>query len=151
MYMKTIALLKQDQTKKLNDAVSNKKLTMKQARFVRYLLENPKASATAAALFAYDTLSVNAAAQIGSDNLRKDQVMAVLNDAAEEAESVITSVMRVAKGFSTSGDKVGAAYATVARAAANDVLDRIHGKPTQRTESTQAVININMDLTGTIN
>jgi hypothetical protein len=46
--------------------------------------------------------------------------------------------------------KIGAAWASVGRATANDILDRVHGKATQRTEVTKQVVTLNIDLTSSM-
>lgn len=121
-----------------------KPLTRKQQAFVDYLLSHPKASATQAYLAAYPTTNVNTARTEASVTLAKPNVMAVLKAADKEAEAVILSVMRSSEKL-----KENPQHATVAERAANSVLDRLHGKATQRVESTQAVVNISIDLTQT--
>lgn len=145
----TKTLLTEKQLKILEQAGITGKATRKQLAFVKFLLENPKSSATQAVIEAYDPQSYGSARALASENLTKPNVLAILQDASEEAEGVLSSVMRRADRFSASNDKVGASYASVARAAANDILDRVHGKATQRTESITAVVTINMDLTAT--
>ncbi len=130
-------------------------LTRKQKAFVQHLVDNPKASATQAAMVAYGKpgkeLTNGTARAIASENLTKPSILAVLNDACEEAEDTILSVMRVAQHNALTDDtRDGAAWAAVARGTANDVLDRVHGKATTKIEATQAVVTINMDLSSTI-
>ncbi len=129
---------------------ADKKLTRKQLEFVRYLLSNPKASATQAVIHAYDPMKYDTAKAMASENLAKPYILNVLRDASEEAESTITSVMRLSEKFAHGGGKDGAAYASVAKGAAEAVLDRVHGKPTQRIEQSTSVVAINIDLTAAV-
>lgn len=151
---KTTTLLTPKQLAILENSETTGKLTRKQAAFVRHLLENPKASATAAVLATYGKpgkpTTYGTAGDIASTNMKKPQVLAILNDAATEAETVISRVMRRAERFSATNDRNGPAWASVARGAANDILDRVHGKATTRVEAISAVVTVNMDLTGQI-
>jgi hypothetical protein len=144
---KTTTLLTEERLKRLEQAEVTGRLTRKQAAFVRRLIEEPKISATQAYLQSYNTTSVNAAKVEASRTLAKPNVLAVLRDAVEEAESTLTNLQRRATKIATSdSSKTGAAWASVARGTANDILDRVHGKATQRTEVTQAVVTLNIDL-----
>lgn len=153
---KTQELLTQERLQRLHDAEVTGKLTRKEAVFTRYLIEHPKSPAIHAVMAAYNGSNdgkptIKSASTIVTANLAKPRILAILNDAATEAEGVITSVMRTADRNSTRDDsKVGAAWASVGRAAANDILDRVHGKATQRTESVSTVLSINMDLSSEI-
>lgn len=119
-----------------------RELTRKQKAFVKYLIDNPKASGTQAAIHAYDDTTYNAAAQIATDNLKKPQVLKMLNDAVEEAEGTILDVMRSSKAL-----KKDAKHAAVAKSAAESVIDRIHGRPTTHVQAVGTVVTIGLDLT----
>lgn len=143
----TTKLLKQPTNEFITVQQAGKKLTRKQMAFVQYLLDHPKASATEAYLAAYPTDNRDTARAEASTTLAKPNVLAVLNGAATEAEETLHSVMQSAKRFSRKETKVGAAFASVARASANDILDRVHGKATQRVEQSSTVVQVNIDLT----
>lgn len=129
-------------------------LTRKQAAFVRHLIEHPKASATAAAKAAYGQhkpITDGTARMMGSENLAKPSIQMELAKYSGTAESTVLEVMEYSKeyGRKRSGAKgQGAAYANVALHAAKDILDRVHGKATQRTETTSTSVTLNIDLTG---
>lgn len=133
----------------LKNKTSTRPLTNKQKAFVKHLLENPKASATQAALVAYGKpdkdINSDTARSIASENLAKPYIMAALNDAVEEAEATILSVMRTSTSL-----RENPQHARVAETAANSVLDRVHGKATTNVQVTQAVVTINMDLSTTV-
>lgn len=117
------------------------KLTRKQAAFVKELIERPKEPAYKAAEKAYKVTTQNSARQLASENLTKPNIMAYLNSHAAEAESAVVQVMQKSLGMADSP-----AHASVALAAAKDVLDRVHGKATQRIEQTSTSVVIGIDL-----
>lgn len=116
-------------------------LTRKQAAFVRELIEHPKQSATAAAYKAYSVNNEATAASVASENLRKPEIMAWLHDHAAEAEMALTKVLD-----SSSERAADSRHAAVVVSAANSILDRVHGKPTQKVESTSVALTIGIDL-----
>lgn len=123
-------------------------LTRKQNAFVRHLVQHPKASGTEAAAAAYNTTSRHTAEQIAHENMRKPEIMLELSKHSGTAELTMLEVMEYSKDYGRQGDKAGAAYAGVAISAARDILDRIHGKATQRIEASSKVVTISVDLTG---
>lgn len=127
---------------------SEPKLTRKQKAFADELLQNPKRSATQAVMNTYDVQKRRTAEVIASENLRKPEIMKYLHDNAGEAESTVITVMNYSKELGRTGDKSGAAYASVALASAKEILDRVHGKATQRTEVTSKKVSVHIDLTG---
>lgn len=112
-----------------------KSLTKKQANFVKELLSDKKVSATEAARRSYNVTSDNSASLIASENLRKPQIMKYLHDNAEVAEQVIVDLLKADKD-------------EVKLAASKDILDRVHGKATQKIEQTTTGVTLNIDLTG---
>jgi phage terminase small subunit len=112
------------------------KLTRKQSAFVQYLLENPKDSATKAAIAAYNVTTPHSAEVMAQENMRKPAIMAVLADHAIEAENTVVEFMK------QRDDK------RLAFDASRDLLDRTHGKATQRMEVQSTAVSITIDLTG---
>lgn len=102
------------------------RLPLKQRKFVKYYKETGNGTKSAK-LAGY---SEKSAAVQASRLLRNENVLALLNDAKEEAEAVIISLMRDAESEQ------------VRRQAANDVLDRTVGKPIQRSESVAVTISV---------
>lgn len=127
-------------------------LTRKQAAFVKHLIENPKASATAAVRATYGKpdkpVTELSARNIASDNLTKPNILLELSKHSQTAELTLVEVMAYSKDYGKQGDKAGSQYASVAVQTANSILDRIHGKATQKTEVEQRSVNINIDLSG---
>jgi hypothetical protein len=75
----------------------------------------------------------------------------ILTDKRLALLATAESVMRTAIKNTVKDDgKIGAAWASVGRATANDILDRVHGKATQRTEVTKQVVTLNIDLTSSM-
>ena len=132
-------------TKRRNKTI---KLTAKQKAFADELLANPKTSGQDAALKAYGkegkTISDNTARAIASENLTKPNIMAYLEAHAVDAEIVLFDVMKTAQEQAPNS----AGHAAVAVSAAKDILDRVHGKATQKTEINQKTVVVNIDLTG---
>lgn len=122
------------------------KLTRKQKAFADGLLAEPKKAATLVALETYGKpnkeLLYNTAHGIASENLRKPAIMAYLNEHAIEAERVMYDVMKKTQGMIE--DSPG--YAAVAKSAASDILDRVHGKAVQRAEIQSQSVKISIDL-----
>lgn len=115
------------------------KLTRKQSSFVKQLLENPKQSATQAILKSdYNVSTYNSAGLMASENLRKPQILAHLIANSERAESKIVKLL--------DSDKE-----EIVLSASKDILDRVHGKATQKIEQQNTSLNINIDLSGVFN
>lgn len=125
-------------------------LTKKQQIFVKYLIDNPKASATAAAREAYNVTTSHSAEVVAHENMRKPEIKLELAKYSGSAESTVVEVMDYSKELGKSGRGAGAQYAGVALQAARDILDRVHGKATQRTEVSTQAVTLNIDLTGTL-
>lgn len=121
-------------------------LTRKQQAFVQQLVDNPKMSATEAALKTYNTEAPTVANAIASENLRKPSVIQWLEDHAKQAENAVTEIMSYATDEGKRGGHVGAAYAGVGLSAANSILDRVHGKATQKVEVQSKAVVITIDL-----
>lgn len=111
------------------------KLTRKQANFVKGILENPKLSGTEIASQVYNVRNRNVAESIASENLRKPAIMLHLQNHSAEAE------LRVLEMMKQDEDK------RLAFDASRDILDRVHGKATQRVEQQSTSVNISIDLT----
>lgn len=130
------------------------KLTRKQAIFVKYLLDNPKASGTQAALAAYNLGTQGGkqlemtAAQIASENLRKPQIMAVLQSASEMAEKTVVEALQADRTVVSKGGTWKEADHAVRLRAADSILDRLHGRATQRIEQHSTSVSLEIDLTG---
>jgi phage terminase small subunit len=100
------------------------KLTRKQKVFADELINNPKQSATSAALKAYDT-TPPVAAVIASENLRKPNILLYLDKHIDKAQETIVEVMT---------DKNNKADTRLR--AADSLLDRTLGKATLTDTST---------------
>lgn len=131
-------------------------LTRKQAAFVKHLIDNPKHSATEAAAQAYSIRSARHTAEvIAQENLRKPAIMLELAKHSGNAELVLIRAMEAEKKIykfnpeTKSNEYMGSDPDHAIRIkAADSVLDRVHGKATQRTESVSTGVTINIDLTG---
>lgn len=127
-----------------------RKLTRKQKAFVEHIINHPKESLTDAAMAAYDVKGKGGAAVIAHENMQKPLVKLELERHSQLAEETLLDVMTYSRryGKSKSGSKEqGASYAAIAVNASKDILDRVHGKATQRVEQTSSVVNLNIDLT----
>lgn len=113
------------------------KLTRKQKAFADTLINNPKLSATKAALKTYNTTDRTTASVIATENLAKPSIQIYLDKHIEKAKSKVVQLI--------DSDKE-----EIALRAADSVLDRALGKATQRTEVTTQGITLNIDLTSSI-
>lgn len=122
------------------------RLTTKQKAFADAILADKKLSATQAALQAYGTsanpITYGSARSIAAENLAKPDIMSYLQTHAINAETTLVEIMNEAKTLLSESP----GYASVARQAASDILDRVHGKPTQRIEASSTVLSIQIDL-----
>jgi phage terminase small subunit len=130
---------------KTNKTKAIKGLTRKQQAFVDHLINHPKDSATKAALATYGKsdkpLSYATAGDIASSNLEKPLILARLKEAEEIAQDTLLSVMATSTRL-----RENAQHASVAKATADSILDRLHGKATQRIQSTSTVVTLSLDL-----
>ena len=119
--------------------------------FADIILRDPKISGKEAIKRSYGKpgkpVSDRTAEVMASENLRKPEIMIYLENHAQKAEQGIIEIAEYSKEYGKTGDKVGAGYASVALASYKDILDRVHGKATQKVESTSRSVNINLDLT----
>lgn len=127
---------------KLNnkDLVQDKslpKLTRKQKAFVDLLIANPKMSATKAVLQTYNVSNNHSAEVVASENLSKPVIMQHLHDNASRAEQTIVNLLESKKE-------------EVKLASAKDILDRVHGKATQKIEQQTTGVALTIDLTSAL-
>lgn len=111
------------------------KLTRKQANFVKELLKDPKQSVSSVVKKTYNVSNNNVAAVMGNENLSKPNILMHLQNHSTEAE------IRVLEMMKQDEDK------RLAFDASKDILDRVHGKATQRIEQQSTSVNISIDLT----
>lgn len=126
------------------------KLTRKQKAFADYLIENPKASSTKAVQETYNTGSYSSAGVQAYDNLKNPKIQKYLGIHADRAENTVIEVMDYSKKLGKTGTREGASYASVALASAKEVLDRVYGKSTQRTEVISKSVSVSIDLTASV-
>ena len=117
------------------------KLTRKQKAFADHLIANPKHSATEAATQTYQVSNRKTAEVIASENLRKPSIQNYLAKYDDMAQITVVDVMQNSRSL-----KDEPAHARVALDSAKDVLDRLHGKATQRVETQSTSVNLNLDL-----
>lgn len=124
----------------------NPQLTRKENNFVRHIVENPRLSATSAVQSTYNAKTYNTAKHMASEIMAKPHIQAELAKYDGEAQVTVYEVMKYSKEYGREGGKEGASYAGVALSAANSLLDRIHGKATQRTENLNVAVELNVNL-----
>lgn len=127
-----------------------KPLTRKQKLFVQHIIDNPKSSGKAAAIAAYNTTTEKSAEVIASENLRKPEIMAFLDEHARLAKETVLDVIETSRRHMNSGTKDGAAYAAVALNGGKDILDRVYGKAKQSLEVNSTSITLSIDLSGRV-
>jgi phage terminase small subunit len=113
------------------DGMFTPKLTRKQKAFADHLLDNPKHSATEAAQQSYLVSDRNTAKSIAAENLTKPAIQLYMNQHIDKAKETVVNLLDSEKD-------------EIKLRASQDILDRSHGKATQRTEVKQQSVNINL-------
>lgn len=124
----------------------SERLTAKENAFVEHVVNNPKDSFTEAAAQSYKVKNRGVAGNIAAQLRAKPHVVAELERYSTNAEHNLIRLADAATEFAMQGDKDGAAYAGVAERTNNSILDRIHGKSTQKVEQTSLAVKLNIDL-----
>ncbi len=118
------------------------KLTRKQRIFIEWWLAHPKASATEAAVQAYDVKNRNVANAIAAENLAKPSIRSQLESHVELVENVLVNTV---KDFGSS-KKVG--HRALAVDTSKFVHDKIFGKATQKIDVRSTHLEVLIDLSG---
>lgn len=121
-------------------------LTRKQRAFVAELVKNPKQSATQALAKTYNVKNNNVARQMASENLAKPSILAELAKYDNTAQNILIEVLHHSRDKMITDEKQGVNWAVNARQTADSLLDRIHGKATQKTEQQVTTVNLNLNL-----
>lgn len=116
------------------------KLTRKQKAFADELINNPKQSATKAVLKTYNVTKASTAGVVANENLKKPSIIKYLELHSDKAEEAIITVLNNAISQT---DSVG--WQRLAKDTADSILDRVHGKATQKTETNTQNLNINVE------
>lgn len=112
-------------------------LTRKQKAFADELIRNPRQSATQAVLKTYGTTKDYVAKNIASENLTKPNIQVYLDEHAQKAQSRVVQLVDSEKE-------------DIALRASVDILDRVHGKATQRIEQHTTGVTLTIDLTSAL-
>ena len=130
-------------------AAKDRPLTYKQKEFVRELIDNPKQSATQAALKAYSSgdkqPTYQSARVIAHENLTKPNIISKLAQYSDQVESAIMNTMLDWK------DEDSPRKREIAMDMAKYTHDKIHGKATQRIEQKTEAVVISIDLSTGVN
>lgn len=118
-------------------------LTRKQQAFVNHLLENPKASATAAAKTAYNTNTEISARAIASENLTKPNIVMALSKANNRVEQVLMNTV------DEWGESDNTRRREIAINTAQYIHDKVHGKSKQQIDIQSTSVNIAIDMSVT--
>lgn len=113
-------------------------LTRKQKAFADALLANKKMSATQAVRETYNVKAEGSTARtVAAENMAKPSIQIYMQS---HADSAVNRVVQLVKSKREE----------IALAASKDILDRVHGKPTQRIEQHTTGVTINIDLASTV-
>ncbi len=124
-------------------------MTGKQKAFADKILAEPTKPKKQIVKEVYNVTTDRAAEVMASENLRKPAIMAYLNKHAEQAEKTLYDVMNSSSKYGQADStRDGAAHASVAVAAAKDILDRVHGKAKQSVDVHSTSVVIGIDLSG---
>lgn len=120
-----------------------KKLTPKRKAFVQRRLDAPTESLASSAIAAgYNTDNRISASNIGSDLMRKPEIIMALGEHSDLFESVIVGTARDWK------DAKKPRQREIALTAAMYGHDKIHGKATTRIEQQTNIVKVVINLTG---
>lgn len=114
----------------------------KTKEFIDLVVSNPKLSRTEAYIRTHETTHRPTARANASELMSKPNVLAYLETKSDIAEKTLYQVLKTSKKHSESVN-----WQRLAKDTANDVLDRVHGKPLARTTNT----NLNINLEQAIN
>jgi hypothetical protein len=103
----------------------------------------PDETPTDVAARVYDVSSRQAASEIASENLSKPKVLAYLDQNRDQAQLTVVEIMETSRSRASDPK-----HAKVALDAANSLLDRTDGKPTQRVQTESKVLEVFIDLSG---
>lgn len=121
-----------------------RKLSQKQKAFIKELVDNPKQSASQAALKAYSTpdkqITVESARNIAHNNLKNPRIISKLQDFNELVESALINTVR------DWGEDDTPRKREIALDSAKYIHDKVHGKATQRIEQKSEVVRIAIDM-----
>lgn len=130
--------------------VKPRKLTRKQQAFVRELITNPKQSGVQAALATYgkpDKPTTYATADtIARGNLENPLILAELAKHSGAAEMTLIQVMSKSTEEMNRPQARAVDWAVNARQTADSLLDRLHGKATQRVETHSTTVTLALEL-----
>lgn len=123
-----------DAERELTKLAKDLRLAPKTKQLIDLLIDNPKLTQTEAYLMLHDTTRKAA---------RTNASRALASDGAQiyRASHVSAARRRIVQ-LVKSGNE------SIALKAAQDILDREHGKPTQKHESKQTVVRVELDLRG---
>lgn len=113
------------------------KLTRKQKAWADTLISQPKAPLTDIARQTYNVTDSKVAHDISRQNLENPRIQLYLEQDINRAKEKIVSLLNAEKE-------------EIQLRSAQDILDRTHGKATQRTEVQSSKLSIHIDLTGTL-
>jgi len=135
------------------EAIIVKQLTPKQKAMVTNIVEKGM-SKTDAYIHAYQHNGTRkTASEEASRTASLPQVKLELAKHSNLAESKLIEILEYSSkyGREKNGSKEqGSAYASVAVSVAKDILDRVHGKATQKLEHQSTAVTLNIDLTGVV-
>lgn len=121
-------------------------LTRKQEAFVKHLVTHPKDSATAAAKATYNVTTESSAGTVAIENMRKPAIMAELAKHSVTAELALLEVMTESKKRMYQDIPRAVDWANNLRQTADSVLDRNHGKATQKIEQHSTTVTLSLSL-----
>lgn len=125
------------------------RLTGKQKAFIKLFLEQPTLSLYEIARLAGYSGNNHTLSQTAGENLTKPEILRELAIHSDLAENTLIEVLQQSKKEMYNTKSARAVdWANTARMTAQDVLDRIHGKATQKSEVTTRAVVLNIDLTG---
>ncbi len=129
----------------MSSKVKTRPLTTKQKIFVKHIIDNPKQSATKAALAAYNITEAGSTARtIAAQNLAKPSIVSALAAHNQLIENTLINTVNDYKESEKIPER------SLAVDTAKYIHDKIHGKATQRVEQTTTGVTLTIDLTSAL-
>ena len=126
-----------------------RQLTQRQKNFAKLRVTEPHLSnAEVVRRAGYNNTTLQSASQMANTLMKKDEIRLEMAKWSNEAENTVYEVMTTAKERMSTDEKNGATWGNLARQTADSILDRVHGKATQRVESSSTSLSLSIDLSG---
>jgi len=126
-----------------------RQLNQRQKNFAKIRVQEPHLTNAEVSLKAgYNSKAPATLSQQAYELMKKPEIKLEMAKWSNEAENTVYKVMTTATQRMEDDERNGATWGNLARQSADSILDRVHGKATQRVESTNTSLSLSIDLSG---